>query len=604
MTYRVVGPSVVCSELLPTSDRRGQKDKANEMIVAPRPLPTKSSARGDGVSDSGEGSGSDTSLRAVIYARVSTKAHAERDGNPDGYSLPTQRTAAQIRAELLGATVIDEYIDKDTGTRVDKRPAMQAMIERITRDRDVDFVIVHQLSRFARNRLDDALVAEQLEQAGATLVSCLEGIDQTAAGRMMQGVLATVNEYQSRNQSDDIKRKTLQKVKDGGTPAMAPIGYLNVQGTDSDRNKRWVEVDEVRGPLITWAFSEYATGAYSLKALADLLEAKGLLQRATSKRPERPLPANKLHRVLRNPYYAGIVTFNGIQYQGKHARLVDPLTFETVQRMLAARSQSGERSHRRTHYLKGSLRCNRCKSRLAYCVSTGNGGSYAYFFCLGRHEGRTNCDLPHLRPELVESAVVDFYIGDQVTSEELEEIRSSVLAGLADASNRAESDRKRLIAEVTAIRHSRLQWAEKAMAEIIPEDIAKDKQRQLGAQLARAESELARLDAVTADAHIDIERVVQLAERAGESYRLSSDEMRKEWNFARFEALDIDVEDGQVVVAGAERTPVFEAIRTAEISPRPKGHASKRTGPAVICRARGSRVDLLVEVRGFEPLTS
>lgn len=545
-------------------------------------------------------------LRAVIYARVSTKAQAERDGNPEGYSLPTQRTAGQIRAEMLGATVVDEYVDRNTGTRVDKRPAMQAMIERITRDRDVDFVIVHQLSRFARNRLDDARVTEQLEQAGATLVSCLEGIDQTASGRMMQGVLASVNEYQSRNQSDDIKRKTLQKVKDGGTPTMAPIGYLNVQGSDGDRNKRWVEVDGLRGPLIAWAFDEYASGAYSLRALAALLEAKGLLQRATSKRPERPLPANKLHRVLRNPYYAGIVTYNGIEYQGKHTPLVDPVVFETVQRLLTARSQSGERSHRRTHYLKGSLRCNRCKSRLAYCVSTGNGGSYAYFFCLGRHQKRTECDLPHLRPEEVESAVVDYYLGDQMSGDELEQIRINVMADLEEASGRAESDRKRLAAEITAIRHNRLQWAEKAMAEVVPEDIAKDKQRQLGVQLARSESELSRLDAATAEARIDIERVVQLAERAGESYRLSSDEMRKEWNFARYEALEIDVEDGQVVVAGAERTPVFEAIHTAEtLTPlHRKGHASNRTGPTTMCRARGSRVDLLVEVRGFEPLTS
>ena len=179
---------------------------------------------------------------------MSTKAQAERDGNPEGYSLPTQRTSCRLRAERLGAEVVEEYIDKDTATRVDKRPAMLAMIERITTKKDIDYVIVHQVSRFARNRTDDGVVTERLEAAGAMLVSCVEGIDQTTTGRMLQGILAVMNEYQSRNQSDDIKRKTLQKVKDGGTPALAPIGYLNVQGGGSDQNKRWVDVDPVRGP--------------------------------------------------------------------------------------------------------------------------------------------------------------------------------------------------------------------------------------------------------------------------------------------------------------------------------------------------------------------
>ncbi len=56
--------------------------------------------------------------RAVVYIRVSTKQQAMRDGNPEGYSLPTQRQACMDRARQLSAVVVDEYIDKDTGTAV------------------------------------------------------------------------------------------------------------------------------------------------------------------------------------------------------------------------------------------------------------------------------------------------------------------------------------------------------------------------------------------------------------------------------------------------------------------------------------------------------
>ena len=40
-----------------------------------------------------------TAKRAVSYIRVSTKQQAVRDGNPEGYSLPTQRSYALRKAE-------------------------------------------------------------------------------------------------------------------------------------------------------------------------------------------------------------------------------------------------------------------------------------------------------------------------------------------------------------------------------------------------------------------------------------------------------------------------------------------------------------------------
>jgi site-specific DNA recombinase len=550
--------------------------------------------------------------RAIVYMRVSTKAQADRDGNAEGYSLPTQRTACRLRAEQLGAVVVDEYIDKDTGTRVDKRPAMLALIERVKQERDVDFVIVHQLSRFARNRLDDARITEDLEASGSRLVSCLEGIDQSTSGRMLQGILAVVNEYQSRNQGEDIKRKTLQKVKDGGTPSLAPIGYLNKQGLDGDNNKRWVEVDPVRGPHIIWAFQQYASGVHTLRSLADALEERGLGQRPTAKQPGRPVPANKLHAILRNPYYLGVVTYNGIQYEGKHPPLIDIVTFEKVRQLLEAHRQSGERAYRRTHYLKGTLRCHRCKSRLGYCISRGSkGGSYAYFFCLGRHERRTNCDLPHLQADEVETAVTDFYATDQLDPDELDGIRLDLLEDLLAADKRAESERKRLIAHITDIRHARNVLADKALEGTIPADIAQERQQALAPQLARAETDLARLDHISNATRLDIDMIFDLAKNAAGSYLNSTDHVRREWNFARYEALEIDVDYTEPYVAEARRTAIFEGLRTALRDEKAsttsktldKARARRQHNP-VFCLVGGSRVELLVEVMGLEPTTS
>ena len=100
-----------------------------------------------------------------------------------------------------------------------KRVAFQQMLERIRRDKDVDYVIVYKLSRFARNRHDDAIVMADLQKRGVNLISATESIDATPVGQLMHGILAAFNEYRSREDGADIAYKMGQKAENGGTLA-------------------------------------------------------------------------------------------------------------------------------------------------------------------------------------------------------------------------------------------------------------------------------------------------------------------------------------------------------------------------------------------------
>ena len=69
-----------------------------------------------------------------------------------------------------------------------KRVAFQQMLERIRRDKDVDYVIVYKLSRFARNRTDDAIVLvkaridkrDDLPKLIAMEIDVVEGVSDAA----------------------------------------------------------------------------------------------------------------------------------------------------------------------------------------------------------------------------------------------------------------------------------------------------------------------------------------------------------------------------------------------------------------------------------------
>lgn len=129
--------------------------------------------------------------------------------------------------------------------------------------------------------------------------------------------------------------------------------------------------------------------------------------------------------MLHNRHHIGVVTWDGIDYEGRHEPLIDLDTFETVQQLIRERKVSGERTSKHWHYLKGSIFCATCGSRLALIHAKGSGGTYPYFFCLGRQR-RNGCTQRYLPTDQVEDEVVANYKVISLDSSCLDEIQLHV----------------------------------------------------------------------------------------------------------------------------------------------------------------------------------
>ena len=173
---------------------------------------------------------------------------------------------------------------------------------------DVDYVIVHKLDRLARNRADDVEINRVFEEAGVRLISTSENIDQTPGGILLHGIMSSIAEFYSRNLANEVIKGMSEKARNGGTVGKAPLGYLNVRGRDEHgRETRTVELDPERAPLIQLAFSQYATGNWTLRKLADHLAGLGLTTPATPNKPAKPISPRHLHTLLRHPYYLSLI---------------------------------------------------------------------------------------------------------------------------------------------------------------------------------------------------------------------------------------------------------------------------------------------------------
>jgi DNA invertase Pin-like site-specific DNA recombinase len=190
---------------------------------------------------------------------------------------------------------------------------------------------VHKIDRLARNLADHVAIRAQLRESHITLASVTESLEDSVSGQLVEHILASMAEFYSTNLSEEVKKGMRQKVLRGGWPHQPPRGYRIVRA--SERSS--IVIDDVEGPLIRKAFELCLTGYRGIVDLSLRVAAAGLRTRNTN----RPLSNGSLGTLLRNPFYCGMMRWNGDVYPASHPPLISHGLFEQVQRVLASPNQ-------------------------------------------------------------------------------------------------------------------------------------------------------------------------------------------------------------------------------------------------------------------------
>ena len=558
---------------------------------------------------------------AVSYLRVSTREQAERGGDSEGFSIPAQREANKHKALSLGAIVLKEFVDRGASARSANRPELQRMLEYVN-ENPVDYVIVHKLDRLARNRVDDVEINQALLASKVRLVSTTESIDETPSGMLLHGIMSSIAEFYSRNLANEVMKGMTQKARGGGTVGRAPLGYRNIRTVDAEgREARTVVLDEERAPLIRLAFELYATGDWSVQALAVHLNDRGLTTMLTPRMASKPLSDTFLYGTLTNPYYKGLVQFQGAAYPGQHEPLVDAATWQTVQDVIASHT-NGERTREHPHFLKSTIYCGSCGERLLVQIAKARSGMrYPYFMCAGRHSKRNHCQQKSVLIYEVEKKIEEHYERIVLDPEFRKTVEAMLLVELKAARADAEAEQRNLVRERDKLERQRDKLMEAHYAGAIPVDLLKTEQERIATGMLHITS---RLDA--SNAHFDVvesnlKAALDLTEHCARAYVNAPDHIKKLFNQAFFNRILVNPDTS----VNAELAPPFDtllgpAVRAAatEVTtptqskePAPKGGlttASKPSnrrapGASAFTLAQGLSKTLLVELRGLEPLT-
>ena len=494
-----------------------------------------------------------TPKRAISYIRVSTREQAQRGGSEEGFSLPAQREANKRKAQSMGALVVKEFADRGESARSANRPELQKMLAYLKEDGGIDYVIVHKLDRLARNRADDVEINRAFEEAGVRLVSTSENIDQTPGGMLLHGIMSSIAEFYSRNLANEVIKGMGEKARNGGTLGKAPLGYLNVRARDENgREVRTIALDEERAPLIRLAFTEYATGNWTVRQLADHLNTLGLSIPPTPRRCAKPITTTRLHKILRHPYYKGTISFQGVEYAGTHEPLVDEETWSHVQAMLDSH-RYGERQRIHNHFLKSTVVCGQCGARLSVQNAKNSKGTiYPYFVCARRCRLH-DCTFTAVLIDVVEDRMVELYRTIQLSAAD----RTQIEHYLHDELSQIEGDKAKAVRSLTTrrtnIEDKRRRLLHAHYEGAIPLDLLKEEQAKLTSELNHIERQLAAYQADAAEVRQHLTQALDLLEDCHRLYSAAPAHLKKLLNQVFFERVLVNPlvdEEGRVILPG------------------------------------------------------
>lgn len=478
-------------------------------------------------------------MKAAIYCRYSTDMQREA-------SIEDQARNCEQLADREGWGIGARYEDKAlSGTRID-RPGYQRMLTD-AKARHFDVLLVDDLSRLARDSVENEQTLRRLEHWGIRVIGVCDGYDSSSKSRKVQrGVRGLVNELYI----DDLREKTHrgltgQALKGNNTGGRA-YGYQHVpmeSPTEKDTLGRPVVTavrrvrDREQMKIVHEIFTRYA-GGQSPRTIADDLNHRaipspGSTWKRVTRRHDAKWLGSTIVAMLGNPLYIGKVIWNRSQWikdpdTGKTQRrerpesewivtedptlaIVDKPTWDAVQarrheRAALYNNQCPDIRPRQKYLFSGLLKCEVCGSSFvitdAYrygCSSHVNGGQHA-------------CSNAVKVPRrLVEEKLLAGIKRDLCSDEALAQLKRLVLEAQAER-------RKAKQPDLNATRHQ-LAFVEQGIENLVSAIKAGTFSPTLKAELEKAEKERERLQALLKVDTRSADKVVQLVLYQIDHYR-------------------------------------------------------------------------------------
>ena len=345
------------------------------------------------------------SIPAALYARVSS------DRQDVDLSVAAQLRALRDYAEKNGYHVAREYIDEAESGRVADRPQFKKMIDEASKPQaPFKEILVWKFSRFTRKREHAVAFKSMLRRKGIRVVSITEQADDSATGRLLEGIIESVDEFYSENLAQEVVRGMREAASRGfWVASRVPYGYRKLMVQDGAKKRPTLEPDPDTSPVVDRIFGMAESG----RGILDI--ARTLNDEGIANPTGRQWTKNGIHIILRNEVYTGTLVWGTdakdgaepVRVEKAFPAIVSGSQFRRVNRKLHSRAP--RRAHPRrvgsTYLLSGLVKCKSCRRALS--GQDAKSGKFAYYVCQSiLKRGSGTCKAPRLNARRFEEKVV------------------------------------------------------------------------------------------------------------------------------------------------------------------------------------------------------
>jgi len=333
--------------------------------------------------------------------------------------------------------------------------------------------IVHDTSRFARNREDAIIYKKLLRKRGIQVLYATQSIGDNADGEFLEGMMELIDERYSRVLGQVTLRGMKENAKKGfANGSNPPYGYKFITVNDERGNpKSKFSPLEQEAANVRKVF-ELCLHGYGMRNTIDGLEEMGLRAR-NGKRFTKGL----IESILHNEVYTGKLKFPDVRVPNAHPTIIDMDTFQRAQEILMERkARVGGPGYPAAPYLfSGMLQCSKCGEKLIAEKVFRPDKKYTYYVCSGVKNKKNSCTGIRVRTRFLDQFLKD-RIMDRILSEEnYQHLYSRVMEHLSKF--RRDSTKKvEILKREIAFAQKKIDNVVEAIAEgVISRSLAKEK---------------------------------------------------------------------------------------------------------------------------------
>lgn len=312
-----------------------------------------------------------------LYARKSSESEDRQV-----QSIDDQVGRLKDLAKTLGIKIKHVYTEAKTAKKPNNRPVFDEMMKKIEAG-EANGILCWQINRLSRNPIDSAQVQWLLQQGGLKSIQTIDREYKPEDNVLLFNVESGMANQFILDLSKNVKRGNLCKVKNGWRPGMAALGYLN------DLENHTIIADPERFDLMRKAWDYMLTGNYTVpQVLTKLNDEWGFRSKKRKRTGGKPMSVSGMYRTFTNIFYAGVLVYDGVEYVGKHKKMVTLEEYDRVQEILGRKGKPRPKKY--TFAFTGMIRCGECGCQITaeqkkkFIKKTGEFRYYTYYHCTRR----------------------------------------------------------------------------------------------------------------------------------------------------------------------------------------------------------------------------